>query len=291
MSTTQRTWDGPTDISTPRLPTDYFIPRTMQCDYLELQKVLVEFLTEERLCKLQKVASLRTRRILPVFESTHHSHNISAVLRTCDAFGFQDTFFVYSPELMRFRLKDSVERGASNWLSARRASDISSCAKILKKSGYKIALVSLPSFCRTADHYENTLPSFAAHEISLPAFEECVGNAPVAVVFGNEFHGVSPLWVEHADLYLHVDMTGFVESLNVSVCAGILLHGLKEKLCRPEIDFSMPDRDRALLLEHWIVRSCANGYEIIAAKYPHLTAYYNFLKHGGFFAPFLSPLK
>ena len=286
MLKTPQTWEGPTDSEPLRLPTDYFIPRSMQSDYLQLQKVLAEFLTEERLSKLQNVVGLRTRRILPVFESTHHSHNISAVLRTCDAFGFQDAFFVYSPQLMRFRLKDSVERGASNWLSVRRASDIAACAKVLKKSGYKIALVSLPSFCRTADHYEETLPSFAAHEINTDQFSNCIGDSRIAVIFGNEFHGVSSLWVEHADLYLHVDMVGFVESLNVSVCAGILLHELKAQLCKPGLDLSISNQERALLLEHWTVRSCANGYEIIGAKHPHLRAYYEFMKRGEFFSPF-----
>lgn len=286
MSHTSMSWNGYTDLSKLKAPTDYFIPSTMQSHYLELQNVFSPFVTPERMSKLKSVASRRTRRVLPIFESTHHSHNISAVLRTCDAFGFQDVIFVYSPELMRFKIKDSVERGSSSWLSVRRAPSIQSCIKALRASGYKIALVSLPCFSRTANQYKPELHSFNTEQIASPLFSHCVQEDRVAVVFGNEFHGVSAEWIENADFYLNVGMEGFVESLNVSVCAGILLHALKVTLCSSDLDFSMSESEKNLLLEHWLARTCDKGFEIISVKFPHLLDYFEFVKRGAFFSPF-----
>lgn len=279
------TWTGATDFSRTR-GTDYFIPRSLQSDFMRVHAALSPFITPERHARLRNIVSKRARRVAAVFESTHHSHNISAVLRTMDAFGFQDAFFVYSPDLMRFRFKDSVERGSSNWLSSRRAPDIATCARALKASGYKIALVSLPGFCRTSDHFDANLPSFGVQEFGSDLFMRALSDARLALVFGNEMHGVGEPWVEHADMYVHVDMFGFVESLNVSVCAGILLQRLREKLCAPVGDASLAEHERALLLEHWVARSCVNGLDILRASHPDWVAYFDFVRAGGFYAPF-----
>jgi 23S rRNA (guanosine2251-2'-O)-methyltransferase len=47
---------------------------------------------------------------------------------------------------------------------------------------------------------------------------------PLALVMGNEETGVSPEYMKRCDLLLKVPMTGTIESLNVSVAAGMLLY-------------------------------------------------------------------
>ena len=49
---------------------------------------------------------------------------------------------------------------------------------------------------------------------------------PLAMVFGNELHGVSQAEVEAADACVMVPQRGSKHSLNVSVCAGVMLHAL-----------------------------------------------------------------
>jgi tRNA G18 (ribose-2'-O)-methylase SpoU len=46
---------------------------------------------------------------------------------------------------------------------------------------------------------------------------------PIALVFGNELHGVTPSVIEACDGSLVVPQHGAKHSLNVSVCAGIVL--------------------------------------------------------------------
>lgn len=282
-----RTWPGPSDNNR-TFRTDYFIPTDLQGDFGCIQDVLSNVLTENRIVRFQAVAASRTRAVMPVFESTHHSHNISAVLRTADAFGFQDVSFVYHQPDMKFRISDSVERGSSTWLCARRTNSIQDCATVLKASGYKIFLVSLPSFARTSSHYESALPSFAAHEIGGRNFNEVVNDHRIALVSGNEKYGISEDWVAFADGYLHVEMNGFVESLNVSVCAGILLHALRTQWLLPHGGRLLSEGEQNLLVEHWISRSCQNAREVVERNAPLLLPWFEFVRSGKFFMPFES---
>jgi|GEM_PF-608434 len=274
---------------------EYNIPKSLQCDFGKLFDYLGAFATDERNARFHSVVGARTRAIVPVFENTHHNHNISAILRSADALGLQEAYFCYSDKGMHFRLKDSVERGSSTWLSVRRAVSVEECARYLRASGHAIALVSLPSFERTASHYQAQLPSFAAQEIGGVAFEAARAHRKVALVFGNELKGVSEEWNEHADMYVHIDMHGFVESLNVSVCAGILIHTLRRALeannsavlARGEADrFCLAPHERALLLEHWIARSVIRAPELVQAGRPDLWPYFDFVRKGLFFDPF-----
>lgn len=278
-------WPGPSD-NTRNLPTDYFIPTDLQGDFGQLTKVLSPMLTSERVQRLIQVASTRTRAVMPVFESTHHSHNISAVLRTADALGFQDVSFVYHQPDMKFRLSDSVERGSSTWLLTRRTTSIEQCAQSLKTAGYKIFLVSLPTFARTAVHYQDSLPSFSADKIGSSAFNSLVGNSRVALVSGNEKFGISEDWIPFADGYVHVEMCGFVESLNVSVCAGILLHALKTQWLPSTSSHLLTPSEQQLIVEHWLARSCQNARQIIERENSLLVPWFEFTRGGKFYMPF-----
>lgn len=278
-------WTGPSEI-TRNLCTDYFIPANLQEKFGSLQNILSQVLTPERFQRLRTVASRRTRGVMPVFESTHHSHNISAVLRTADAFGFQDVGFVYQQTNMKFRINDNVERGASTWLLPRRTSSIQACAQALKSAGYKIFLVSLPTFARTSTFYQGNLPSFSAEQIGTPAFRSIVGEARIALISGNEKFGLSEEWVSYSDGYLHVTMAGFVESLNVSVCAGILLHALQTHWAAQIASHQLSPAEQNLLVEHWLARSCQNARQIVERENPLLLPWFEFVGAGKFYDPF-----
>lgn len=268
---------------------DYVIPLDLQGSVGKLEDALSPFVTPERLVRLRQVAARRSRRVLCVFESTNHSHNISAVLRTIDGFGFQDLFFVYlEMQNTRFRVSDSVERGSSDWLLARRGSDVKSCASYLKAAGYKIALVSLPTFYRTGETYRTTLPHFSCDQFGNDEFLELLSNNRIALVFGNEKMGVDARWTEEADLYVSVGMRGFVESLNVSVCAGILLHELRmqvETLVSRGHELLVTTAEQRLLVESWLAKDVTQASEILKRVDPNLATYLAFLRQGNFYRP------
>ncbi|WP_186645718.1 TrmH family RNA methyltransferase [Fluviispira vulneris] len=279
-------WTGPTasyDSST-----QYFIPEHLKNDFGKIDAALRGFITEPRLAKMEKVAGKRSRKVLTVFENTHHAHNISAILRTIDAFGFLDLFFLYSNQEMRFRTADTIDRGASQWLMPKRLVSIEKCAHILQQNGYKIVLVSLPDFSRTAKHYSEKIPSFSSNQFASTAFKDFIGDKKIALIFGSELHGVSPEWQDYADAYISVEMYGFMESLNVSVCAGIILQSLREFFEKSSDNHLLSDLEKKLVIEHWIAKTCSNAYEYIANRKPELLPWFEFVRTGNFFQPTIS---
>lgn len=267
------------------VPTQYFIPKDLENDFGKISASLKGFFTENRIAKMEKIVQNRSRQVLTVFENTHHAHNISAILRTIDSFGFMDLFFLYSNHEIRFRTTDAIDRGASQWLLPKRLASISECAAILKKGNYKIALVSLPDFSRTAEHYLTKIPSFSSNNFHSASFQNFIGEQKIALIFGSELHGVSPEWKDHADFYVSVQMYGFSESLNVSVCAGIILQNLREQLARFQKDFYLNEFEKALILEHWIAKNCPNAFQYIENRQPQLLKWFEFVRSGKFFHP------
>jgi TrmH family RNA methyltransferase len=51
-----------------------------------------------------------------------------------------------------------------------------------------------------------------------------LAKGPVAVVVGNEHHGLSPLWLDNAQLKVKIPMRGAVDSLNVATSAALMLY-------------------------------------------------------------------
>lgn len=60
----------------------------------ELSAYLEQFLTPQRLQRIDEVLSNRTRHLTVVLEDVFQAHNISAVLRSSDAFGVQDVHVI-----------------------------------------------------------------------------------------------------------------------------------------------------------------------------------------------------
>ncbi|MBX9839946.1 TrmH family RNA methyltransferase [Silvanigrella sp.] len=267
------------------VPTQYFIPEQLRNDFGKINAALRGFFTDARIGKMEKIAQIRSRQVLTVFENTHHAHNISAILRTIDSFGFLDLFFLYSNKEMRFKAADTIDRGASQWLMPKRINTVEECAHILKNSGYKIALVSLPDFSRTSEHYMDKIPSFPSNSFHSNEFKNFIGDQKIALIYGSELHGVSPEWKNYADMYVSVQMYGFTESLNVSVCAGIILQTLRESLSIHQPNFLLSKQEQNLILEHWIAKTCPNAFEYISTRQPDLLKWFEFVRAGKFFQP------
>lgn len=263
---------------------DYKIPAEFINNVGSLTPLLKNFLSEERFQKMQRILKNKSRRVITVFENTHHAHNISAVIRNVDSFGFLDLFFVYSNRNMRFRVADNIDRGASQWLFPKRFEAIEDCAKLLKASGVKIALVSLPDFSRTSQHYMSQIPSFSSAQFFEKSFHDVVGEEKIAFVFGSELHGVHEDWNQFADMYVHVDMFGFTESLNVSVCAGILLHSIRQSFANRYNSLTLTECEENLILENWVAKDYLGARQFISNRHPDLLSWFDFVRSGKFFS-------
>ena len=179
-----------------------------QYDAAEIVDTLGPYLTPERREKIQRVVANRTYSVVPVLEGLYDRGNISAVLRSAEALGYQAVHIVELSE--KFKKAARVTQGAEKWLDIRSWETTAACVAHLRDSGYRIL----------AAHVEDAVP------IAEVSFDE-----PAALVFGNERDGLTPEFLDAADLRVVVPMTGFTRSYNIFVAAALALYHIHRDRC------------------------------------------------------------
>lgn len=195
--------------------------------------VLEQFLLDDRAERLRTVLSRRTDSLTIVIDQIHHAHNISAVLRSADAFGLQQV------QIIGKQLSPStgISLGAERWLSIHHHKSPADAVSFLKQAGYSIAILEPPR--------EEGPPTVPVYE--LPFRDR------LAVVFGNEKFGVSAELKEAASWRAHIPMFGFVESFNISVAAAITLFCSTFSGAKPERQpQSISSVDAEKILDEWL---------------------------------------
>lgn len=147
----------------------------------------------------------RLTDVTVVMDQPHDPHNGAAVLRSCDAFGVQEVHVVAPTR--PFLVSKIVSRRTERWLDICEHRSYSGVLPALTARGMELV----------TSHPNGTL---------LP--EDLAGIPRLALVLGNEHSGVHDTLVRAAGRSVRIPMRGFVESLNVSVSAAILLqHAVK----------------------------------------------------------------
>lgn len=61
---------------------------------------------------------------------------------------------------------------------------------------------------------------------------------PIAILVGTEQYGLSPFWMDNADLKIKIPMLGVADSLNVAMAATLLIYeALRQRTCKKKISF------------------------------------------------------
>ena len=197
---------------------------------------LEPFVGDRRKARLLEVIGKRLESVQVVFESPHDPHNGAAVVRSCEAFGVQFLHVVETRE--RFLAAQSVARGSEKWVDVLPHSTAESAIAAAKKENLELI----------ATHPEGDLDPADLAEI--PRF---------ALVLGNERDGIGEQLRAACTRAARVPMRGFVESLNVSVTAAILL---SQACNRRPGDLSEPERRR--LYARGLYFSLVRADELIA---------------------------
>ncbi len=167
-------------------------------------------MTPERTERLETVLQHRQPDLTVVLENVFDPHNISAVMRTCDAVGIQDIFILNNkiPPHKKWGAKSSSS--AARWLTIHQFTDANECFAELRKRYKKIYTTHLAT------------NSVSLHKLNL--------TEPVALVFGNEHSGVSEEIIAMADGNFIIPQVGIIKSLNISVaCAVTLYEAFRQK--------------------------------------------------------------
>jgi len=210
-------------------------------DY-DLLSYLETYITPERLRRFSHVLSNRTNFITVAIEDVYQMHNTSAVIRSCDVFGIQKAHIIEG----RFgkRLDKNIAMGAQKWVDLERHATAKSCIRDLRTKGYKIIATTPNNDSCLLEDFEIT--------------------DKVALFFGTEKEGLSPEVLEQADGFLKIPMSGFSESLNISVSAAIILYDLTQKLKRSNLPWGLTEAEIWEKRLDWTKKSIKSIDEIIA---------------------------
>lgn len=192
--------------------------------------------TPERVEKLRAVVDKRQPSLSIVLENVHDPHNVSAVLRSCDATGVLDVHLVYTGKQKFPDLGERSSASARKWVGQRHHRSIEECYSALHNEGKRIY----------ATHLGDNAVSLYDVDFT----------QPIAIVFGNEHAGVTEEAVRLADGNMRIPQAGIVQSLNISVaCAVTLFEAFRQRLQAGMFDspqFSAEERNR--LLCEWLMR-------------------------------------
>ena len=161
-------------------------------------------MTPERRARLESVLSKRQTDITIVLENVFDPHNISAVMRTCDAVGVQEVYVLNTkiPRHKKWGAKSSSS--AVKWLTVYQFENAEECFFELRKKYSKILTTHLSS-----------------DALNLYAIDF---TQTLALVFGNEHSGVSEEIRKLADGNFIIPQAGIIRSLNISVACAVTLY-------------------------------------------------------------------
>jgi tRNA (guanosine-2'-O-)-methyltransferase len=182
-----------------------------------------------RLEKIARVLAHRQPGLTVVMENIHDPHNVSAIFRTCDAVGVMNVELVYTVEKFP-RIGKKSSSSANKWVEYRRHRSVEECFALLRREGTRILATRPGGGARTL------------YELDL--------TQRTAFVVGNEHRGVSGEASLLADACVQIPMFGMIESLNVSVAAGICLYeALRQRLATGLLDRSQLSPELLAALE------------------------------------------
>ncbi len=145
-----------------------------------------------------------------ILDNIRSAHNVGSIFRTSDAFMIEKIFLcgiTASPpnkEILKAAL------GATESVEWEHLSSSREAVELCKKENYQIICIEQTSESVALNNYQP--------------------NGPLALIFGNEVNGVDETLFDLVDIAVEIPQFGTKHSFNVSVCAGIVLYDVFEKM-------------------------------------------------------------
>lgn len=164
-------------------------------------------MNDRRLHKLEKVARMSQLSITVILENVDDTHNVGAIMRSCDSIGIRKMYVVNTKE---GNANDNLIVGKRTSMGTRKWVDVSffktlkSCIESVRKEFPYIVGAAISD---SSGSYFNT--DFTK---------------PIAIMLGNEHDGLSPEAISSCDALINIPQVGMAESLNVSAAAAIILY-------------------------------------------------------------------
>jgi tRNA (guanosine-2'-O-)-methyltransferase len=185
--------------------------------------------SEERRARIEQVLEARLCSLTVAVENLYDPHNGAAAIRSCEAVGLSAIDVVETGEPFRFSKKVTI--GCEKWIDVRRHRSVAECAEALRARDMTL-YAAVPG------------AELSVHELDV--------ERPVALLIGNEHEGLTDAAIAACDRTFSIPMSGFTESLNLSVSVAVSVHGLAARrraaIGRPG---DLPAEERAHLRARW----------------------------------------
>ena len=209
-------------------------------------------LLPRRFERLKSVLNRRISDLTVLIENVEKPHNLSAIIRSCDAVGVLEAYAILNKE--KFLTFNSTAQGSQKWVKINQYKKTTEAIKVLKEKGFKLYGTNLNP--RSID------------------YRKCDFKGPTAFVLGAEKWGISEEASSLMDEHIHIPMRGMVESLNVSVAASALLfEAIRQRQVAnmvPESGEGMSQETYKEKLFEWAYPEVAQWSKSEGRKYPEL---------------------
>lgn len=214
------------------------VARAAAHDPARIVAALEEHVLERRRERFQSVIAQRLDSVRVLFDAPYDPHNGAAVVRSADAFGVQHVHVVERQK--PFLAAREVSKSANKWIDLHLHATCDEAVGALVSDGFELV---------------------GAHPDGELAPEDLATLPRVALVLGNERDGIADELMARCHRRVRVPMRGFVDSLNVSVTAAILLHAATRGRAG-----DLPEADRLRLYARGLYLTVARPEEILALK-------------------------
>ncbi|MCP3428680.1 tRNA (guanosine(18)-2'-O)-methyltransferase TrmH [Opacimonas viscosa] len=158
-------------------------------------------MTPERLQRINDMLALRQTDLTVLLEEVHKPHNVSAIIRSCDAVGVQNIHTVWFDKVATIR---PISMGAHDWIDIHSHRTVDTAITTLKGEGKQVLVTHLSD--------------------SAIDFRDVDYTKPTAIIFGQERFGATEQAIAQSDQDIVIPMMGMTQSLNVSVAAALILY-------------------------------------------------------------------
>ncbi len=217
-------------------------------------------LLPRRFERLRSVLNRRMADLTVLVEHVEKPHNLSAILRSCDAVGVLEAHAVSLSG--RPRTFNSTAQGSQRWVPLHDHADIAAAVQHLKERGFRLYGTNLGVEARD--------------------YRDCDFTGPCAFVLGAEKWGLSAAATALMDQAVFIPMRGMVQSLNVSVAtATLLFEALRQRQAAglvPNHGEGIPAERYGDLLFEWAYPQVASWCREQGRPYPALSEQGEFLE-------------
>jgi 23S rRNA (guanosine2251-2'-O)-methyltransferase len=161
-----------------------------------------EISLEEFLESLENDSDIKSDILVVILDEITDPHNYGAILRSCDQFGVDLVITRHRRIAKHAETIAKTSAGASAWVPQAETANLPRAVEELKKAGFWIYGADMEG----DDLYDRGF------------------RGKTAIVLGGEGTGISRLLRENCDALISIPSLGRIDSLNVSVAAGVIFY-------------------------------------------------------------------